>query len=50
MKNPGYRLSRKRFSSALVTIMHANRETGTIQPIREIAAAAHKRSAQRHDQ
>ena len=29
-------------TTALVTVMHANSETGTIQPIREIAALAHQ--------
>ena len=29
-------------TTALVTVMHANSETGTLQPIREIAAIAHK--------
>jgi cysteine desulfurase len=32
----------------LVTIMHANNEVGTIQPIREIAALAHERGALVH--
>lgn len=31
--------------TALVTVMHANSETGTLQPIREISAMAHKYSA-----
>ena len=34
--------------TALVTIMHANSETGTLQPIREIAAMAHKHGAVMH--
>ena len=29
-------------NTALVTVMHANSETGTLQPIREIAATAHQ--------
>jgi len=35
-------------ATALVTIMHANSETGTLQPIRKIAAAAHERGALMH--
>jgi cysteine desulfurase len=31
--------------TALVTVMHANNETGMIQPIAELAAAAHERGA-----
>jgi cysteine desulfurase len=34
--------------AALVTIMHANNETGTVQPIAEIAAAARARGAVVH--
>ena len=34
--------------TALVTIMHANNETGSVQPIREIAAAARSRGAAVH--
>ena len=34
--------------TALVSIMHANSETGTLQPIREIATAAHKHGALMH--
>ena len=34
--------------TALVSIMHANSETGTLQPIREIAIAAHKHGALMH--
>ena len=34
--------------TALVTIMHANSETGTLQPIREIAALAHAHGAVMH--
>ncbi|TDP91082.1 cysteine desulfurase family protein [Labedaea rhizosphaerae] len=34
--------------TALVTIMHANNETGTIQPIRRLAALAHARGALFH--
>ncbi len=34
--------------TALVTIMHANSETGTLQPIREIAAMAHAHGAVMH--
>ena len=33
---------------ALVTLMHANNETGTLQPVAEIAAAAHARGALVH--
>jgi cysteine desulfurase len=32
----------------LVSIMHANNETGTVQPIRELAALAHERGALFH--
>ena len=35
-------------NTALVTVMHANNETGTIQPMAEIAAAAHARGALVH--
>ncbi len=35
-------------SPALVTVMHANNETGTIQPIRELAALARARGAVFH--
>jgi cysteine desulfurase len=35
-------------ATALVTIMHANSETGTLQPIRDIAALAHKHGAMMH--
>jgi cysteine desulfurase len=35
-------------ATALVTVMHANSETGTIQPISEIAALAHKNGALIH--
>src|SRR5436190_3243164 len=34
--------------TALVSVMHANNEIGTIQPIREIAAIAHERGALVH--
>ena len=34
--------------TALVTIMHANNEVGTLQPIREIACMAHERGALMH--
>jgi cysteine desulfurase len=35
-------------NTALVTIMHANSETGTLQPIREIAAMTHAHGAVMH--
>jgi len=35
-------------STGLVSVMHANNETGTIQPIREIADLAHKRGSLVH--
>ena len=35
-------------NTALVTVMHANNETGTIQPMAQIAAAAHARGALVH--
>jgi cysteine desulfurase len=35
-------------NTALVSVMHANNETGTIQPIREIAAIAHDAGALMH--
>jgi len=35
-------------TTALVSVMHANNEIGTIQPIAEIAAAAHARGALMH--
>jgi len=35
-------------ATVLVTIMHANSETGTLQPIREIAEAAHEHGALMH--
>ena len=34
--------------TAIVSVMHANNEIGTIQPIAEIAAAAHERGALMH--
>jgi cysteine desulfurase len=34
--------------SALVSVMHANNEIGTVQPIRELAAVAHARGALFH--
>ena len=34
--------------TALVSVMHANNEIGTIQPIAEIAAVAHERGALMH--
>src|SRR5262249_13169420 len=34
--------------TALVSVMHANNEIGTIQPIRELAAIAHTRGALMH--
>ena len=34
--------------TVLVTVMHANNETGTIQPIAEIAAIAHQAGALMH--
>jgi cysteine desulfurase len=37
-----------REDTALVSIMHANNEVGTIQPIAEIAALAHERGALMH--
>ena len=35
-------------NTALISIMHANNEVGTIQPLREIAAIAHARGALLH--
>jgi cysteine desulfurase len=35
-------------STALVSVMHANNEIGTVQPIAEIAAVAHERGALMH--
>lgn len=35
-------------STVLVTIMHANNETGTLQPIREIAQVAHRHGVLMH--
>src|SRR5579872_1457944 len=35
-------------TTALVSVMHANNEIGTIQPIRELAAIAHERGALFH--
>jgi cysteine desulfurase len=37
-----------RKSTVLITIMHANNETGTVQPVREIAALAHASGAVFH--
>ena len=37
-----------RKSTVLITIMHANNETGTLQPVREIAALAHASGAVFH--
>jgi len=37
-----------RKSTVLITIMHANNETGTVQPVREIAAMAHASGAVFH--
>jgi len=37
-----------RYSTALVTIMHANNEVGTLQPIRDIARLAHEHGALMH--
>lgn len=42
MVNPGDLESHLCDNTALVTVMHANSETGTLQPIQEIAAAAHR--------
>jgi cysteine desulfurase len=39
---------RLRPETALVTIIHANNETGTLQPIEEIAALAHRQGAYLH--
>lgn len=35
-------------STVLITIMHANNETGTLQPLREIAEIAHRQGALLH--
>ncbi len=35
-------------STVLITIMHANNETGTLQPLREIAGIAHRHGALLH--
>lgn len=35
-------------STVLITIMHANNETGTLQPLREIAETAHRHGALLH--
>ena len=37
-----------REDTALVSIMHANNETGALQPVRDIAAVAHARGALMH--
>ncbi len=37
-----------RYPTALVTIMHANNEVGTLQPIRDIARLAHEHGALMH--
>jgi len=37
-----------RDDTALVSVMHGNNEIGTVQPIRELAAAAHERGAYMH--
>jgi cysteine desulfurase len=37
-----------RSDTALVTVMHANNETGVLQPIAELAAAAHSKGALLH--
>ncbi len=46
--NPDDVASRMRPDTALVSIMHANNETGTTQPIAEIAAIAHAQGALMH--
>lgn len=48
MVNPGDIDSALRDDTVLVTIMHANNEVGTIQPIGEIAALAHRRGITVH--
>ena len=46
--DPGDVASAIRDHTVLVTIMHANNETGTVQPIAEIAAVAHARGVLVH--
>ena len=45
---PGDAAAALRSDTGLVSIMHANNEVGTIQPIAEIAALAHRRGALMH--
>jgi len=48
MVDPGDVIKAISSETILVTVMHANNEVGTIQPIREIALAAHERGVPVH--
>jgi len=48
MVNPGDVENAVRHDTVLITIMHANNEVGTIQPIKEIAAIAHRKNIKFH--